>query len=453
MKINFVSPPSDKGKYEHEHLSIPKIGIGYMAAFLEKNGIDCSIIDAKFERLDLEDVMHRLQKENPDILGISAMTSEIYSAAKVAEEAKKRLPNCTTVIGGAHAISIPNETLEEFKDFDILVTGEGEITFLDLIQTIEENKPLDNVKGIMFRKDGEVKVNSPREWIQDLDSLPFPAWHKYPEIPPFFYVLSTRGCPYNCAFCMTILGKQQRKRSPENVVDEIEWLVDTYKTEEISFLDETFTWDRDRTLRLLNLIIDRGLNRKMKWIAQTRVDRVDEDIFLKLKEAGCFKIEFGVESGNQKILNNINKGIKLEKVEEAVRLAKSAGLEVGCSFIIGHPFETRETAQDTIDFIVKLNPDIISLGIMVPHPGTRVYEMAKKGEGNYRLTTADWREFIKFGGSGLELENLSRHEMEKLQAKAYLYLYIKNHRFFDFIAYAFEHRKQALAAAKKMLTF
>lgn len=453
MKIIFVSPPSEKGKYEHEHLFIPKIGIAYMAAFLEKEGIDCSIIDAKFEKLSHEDVISRLEKEVPDIVGISAMTSEIFSAAKVAEEVKKRFPKCITIIGGAHATSIPNETLMEFKDFDILVTGEGEITFLDLIRTIEDNKPLDSVKGILYRKNGKINVSPSRDWIQDLDSLPFPAWHKYPKIPPFFYVLSTRGCPYNCAFCMTILGKKHRKRSPENVVDEIEWLIDTYKVEEINFLDETFTLDRERSLRLLNMIIERGLHKKMKWIAQTRVDRVDEDIFMKLKEAGCFKIEFGVESGNQKILNTIKKGIKLERVEEAVRLAKKAGLKVGCSFIIGHPYETKETAQDTIDFIVKLNPDIISLGIMVPHPGTKVYEMAKKGEGNYRLTSDDWREFVKFGGSGLELENLSRHEMEKLQARAYLYLYLKNFRFFEFIAYAFEHRKQALAAAKKLLPF
>jgi radical SAM superfamily enzyme YgiQ (UPF0313 family) len=250
---------------------------------------------------------------------------------------------------------------------------------------------------------------------------------------------------------MTILGKKHRKRSPESVVNEIEWLLDTYRVEEINFLDETFTFDRERSFRLLNLLIARGLNRRMKWIAQTRVDRVDDDLFSMLRKAGCYKIEFGVESGNQKILDYIKKGIKLDKVERAVKLAKNAGLKVACSFIIGHPFETRKTAQDTIDFIVKLNPDIISIGIMVPHPGTRIYEMARKGEGNYRLTSTDWRGFVKFGGSGLELENLSRHEMEMLQLKAYISLYMKNLRFTEFVAYALEHRRQAFAAARKLL--
>ncbi len=450
VKVTLVSPPSEKGKYEHEHFVIPKNGIGYIAAYLEKNGIDCSILDAKFEGLNFEQVIKRLTEEKPDIVGISAMTSEIESGARVAAKVKRILPRSKTVIGGAHAISIPNETLKEFSQFDFLVTGEGEITFLELVKAIAEDKDLGHVKGILFRRDGEIKTNPPRPWIDDLDQLPFPAWHKYPQKSPFYYVLSTRGCPHQCAFCMTILGKKQRKRSPENVVDELEWLWNTYKVDQMIFLDETFTLDRKRTDQLLGMIIDRGLDRKMKWVAQTRVDRVDEAICRRMKESGCYKIEFGVESGNQKILEIIKKGITLRQVEEAVRSAKRAGLQVGCSFILGHPYETRETAQDTINFIVRLNPDIISIGIMVPHPGTRVYEMAQRGEGNYRLIAAHWSEYVKFGGGGLELKDLPRHELEKLQVKAYLNFYLKNYRFFDLISYGFEHWSQALAAAKKL---
>ena len=451
MKVTLVNPPSDRGKYEHEHTSIPKVGVAYMAAFLEKNGVECSIIDSKFEMLDFQELFRRLAEEKPDIVGISAMTSEIYNAAAVAAEAKRILPNCTTVIGGAHAISIPYGTLEEFEEFDILVNGEGELTILDLVQTISAGKPLDDVQGILFRRNGTIVTNPDRDWIKDLDSLPFPAWHRYPKRAPFYYVLSTRGCPHNCAFCMTILGKKQRKRSPESVVSEIEWILETFNVDEIIFLDETFTLDRERTHRLLDLMIDHGLNRRVRWIAQTRVDRVDQDIFTKLKKAGCVKVEFGVESGNQEILNFIRKGIKLEQVEKAIKMAKQAGLKVACSYIIGHPYETAQTVQDTIDFIVKTNPDIVSVGIMVPHPGTKIYEMAKKGEGNYRLTGTNWNEFVKFGGGGLELENLPRHDLERLQIKAYVSFYLKNARFIDFFSYAFEHRKQALAAAKKFL--
>jgi anaerobic magnesium-protoporphyrin IX monomethyl ester cyclase len=451
MKIVLINPPSEKGKYEHDLMSIPKIGIGYLCAFLEKNSIECSIIDSKFERIGLEEVLRRVEQEAPDIVGISAMTSEIHSGAEAARKIKERMPSCTTVVGGAHSISIPQETMEEFPEFDILVTGEGEYTLLEIVNVIRAAGPLDDIKGIMFRRDGQIVSTPQREWIEDLDSLPFPAWHKYPRVAPFYYVLSSRGCPNNCAFCKTILGKRQRKRSPENVVDEIQWLHDRFGVKKFIFQDETFTLDRKRTEHMLDLMIERGLHSEMEWVAQTRVDRVDEHIFTLLKRAGCGLIEFGVESGNQEILNTVNKRITLQQVEDAVRLAKKAGLKVGCSFILGHPFETRKTAQDTVDFLVKLNPDNISLGIMVPLPGTRIYEMAKKGEGNYRLTSTDWRDFVKFGGGGLEFTNISRHELEKMQAKAYLSLYLKNFRVIDLVSYAYEHRKQALAAAKKLV--
>ncbi|KPK36913.1 MAG: hypothetical protein AMK70_00545 [Nitrospira bacterium SG8_35_1] len=453
MKIILINPPSEEGQYEHDLMSIPKIGIGYISAFLEKNGIDCLVIDSKFEKINLDEVLRRVEREAPDIVGISAMTSEIHSGAETARAVKNLLPTCMTVVGGAHAISIPVETMEEFPQFDILATGEGEYTLLDIVNAIKAREPFDDIKGILFRSDGEIKSTPPREWITDLDSLPFPAWHKYHRVAPFYYVLSSRGCPNNCAFCKTILGKKQRKRSPENVVDEIQWLHDRFNVKKFIFQDETFTMDSKRTEQLLNLIIERELHREMEWVAQTRVDRVDENIFMQLKRAGCNLIEFGVESGNQEILNSVNKRITLKQVEDAVRLAKQAGLRVGCSFILGHPFETKETAEDTVNFLVKLNPDNISIGIMVPIPGTKIYDMARKGEGNYLLTSSDWREFVKFGGGGLEFTGISRHKLEIMQAKAYLKLYLKNYRIIDFIAYAYEHRRQALAAARKMLRF
>ena len=451
MNIALLNPPSEKGQYEHEHLSIPKIGLCYIASFLEREGIPCFLIDAKFEGLSFEETIGRLEKLNPDILGISAMTPEINSAARVAAELKSRIPGVTTVIGGAHAISIPEGTLEEFPQFDILVNGEGELTLLELSRTLENGGSLEGVKGILYRENGTIRTTPPREYIEDLDSLPMPAWDRFEKRPPFYYILSCRGCPFNCAFCMTILGKKQRQRSPENVVDEIQWLADNRGMTDMTFLDGTFTLHRERTNRLLDLLIERGLHRRVRWIAQTRVDRVDEDLFVKMKEAGCYKIEFGVESGNEKILKIIKKRISLEQVEEAVRLAKKASLQTACSFILGHPYETRETLKDTIDFITKLNPHSVSVGIMVPHPGTVVYEMAKAGEGGYRLTSTDWNDYVKFGGGGLEFENLSRKELEKYQAKAYLSLYLKNYRFFDFMAYALEHRTQAKVAAKKLI--
>ncbi len=452
MRVALVSPPSEERKYEHASLSIPKMGLGYLAAVLDENNIDFSVIDAKFEHLGMEEVAGKLKKGVFDIVGITAMTAGIHSAGLVAKEAKRVLPNCTVVIGGAHAISLPKRTMDEFEHFDILVTGEGERTLVELTRAIEKNTPLEDVKGIIFRRNGETIFNPEREWIKDLDSLPFPAWHKYARRSSSYFVLASRGCPHNCAFCKRILGKKVRRRSAENVVAEIEWLHDSLKVKSFEFLDETFTLNRKRADQLLDMLIERGIGKKMRWNAQTRVDRVDEELFIKMKKAGCRQIEFGVESGNQETLDSIDKGIRLEQVETAVRLAKKASLKVGCSFIVGNPFETKEKVQETIDFLVKLNPDIISAGVMIPLPGTKIERMALNGEGNYRFKATSWKEFIRFGGGGLELDGLSRSEMEKLQIRLYLSFYLKNRRFFGLASYALGHRWQVLAAAKKMFS-
>jgi anaerobic magnesium-protoporphyrin IX monomethyl ester cyclase len=452
MKVALVSPPSEKGKYEHMKLSVPKMGVGYLAAMLEANDVECSIIDATFERLTLDDVSLRLEEGKFDVVGISAMTSGIHSAGLVAREAKDKLPWCTTVIGGAHAIALPESTMTEFEFFDVLVKGEGEHTLLDLVRAIDENTSMDNVKGIVFRKNGQLCSTPDREWINNLDELPFPAWHKYPRRKTIYHVLASRGCPHKCSFCQTILGRRVRRRSPGNVIDEIQWLSEEFGADYFEFLDETFTASRVRADQLLDMMIERGLNRKMNWHAQTRVDRVDKELFEKLKKAGCGQIEFGVESGNRKILDSIKKGITLEQVENAVLLARQAGLKVGCSFILGHPNETKETLQDTVDFAAKLNPDVISMGIMIPLPGTEVYRMATAGEGNYIFKPTDWRDFIRFGGEGLELGDASRDVLEKFQVKAYLNYYLKNRRFRDLLMYAVSHRRSAWAFASKLLS-
>lgn len=451
MNVVLVNAPSEKGRYEHEHLAIPKIGLCYMTSFLEKNGVDCGIVDAKFEHLDFEETIRRVVEKKPDVVGLSGMTPEINSAAQVAGEVKKRIPGVTVIIGGAHAIAIPEQTLEEFGQFDMLAIGEGEYTILELIRALETKSPLEDVKGLLLRSNGRLSRTPPREWIEDLDSLPFPAWQRFPKRPPFHYILSSRGCPHHCTFCMTVLGKRFRARSPENVIREIQWLVDTQGMRNMIFLDESFALIRKRTDRMMELMIDQGLHRKVSWVAQTRADTVDRELCEQLKRAGCTKIEFGIESGNPEILKSIRKNINLEQAFQAVRVAKRAGLKTGCSFILGHPNETEKTMQDTIDFIVRQNSTIISVGIMVPHPGTVVYEMAVRGEGGYRITSRNWSDYVKFGGGALELLTLSQDTLRKYQAKAYLSLYLKNYRFLAFFLYAWEHRAQAAVAARKLV--
>jgi len=287
MKVALVYPPAEKGRYEHHFTRTPKIGIGYLASSLEKEGIPCFIVDAKFEGLDAKQVCERLSRERPDVIGLSAMTPEIQCAADVAHLAKQVLPNSLIVIGGVHAIVLPRETLEEYADFDVLVSGEGEFVLPEVVRAFREGRSFEGIEGVAFRRDGAVILNPKRPYIEDLDSIPFPAWDKYPRHSKQYCMMSSRGCPYGCAFCMTIMGTKVRSRSPENVVEEMEWLANTYRPREIVFSDETFTLNLERTDRILDHILARGLERKIRWSAQTRVDRVNYELFAKLKRAGC----------------------------------------------------------------------------------------------------------------------------------------------------------------------
>lgn len=451
MKVVLVYPPSERGRYEHHYIRTPKVGLGYLASCLEKDGISCSILDAKFEGLTLEQVCQRLTQEQPDIIGISAMTPEVQHAADLAKKVKGFLPHSLIVIGGVHAIILPRETLEEYPSFDVLVSGEGELALPEIIRAFQEGQSFEKIQGIAFRRDGGVQVNPPRAYIENLDAIPFPAWQKYPRSSRLYCMISSRGCPHQCAFCMTIMGKKVRLRSAGNVVDEMEWIADTFRAKEIVFSDDTFTQNFKRTDEILEEILARGLERKIRWTAQTRVDKVSYELFSKLKRAGCYKIELGVETGNIEIMKAIKKGISLEEVERAVELAKKASLLVGCNFILGHPFETRKTIQDTIDFIVKLNPHHVTVAIMVPYPGTRIYEMARRGEGNYRLLSSEWKDFVRFAGNGLEMQDIPRHELERLQMKAYLSFYFKNYRIKDFLWYGLKRWRQSLAFLRKLL--
>lgn len=444
MKVILVNPPVAEGRYVSKNYATPVMGLGYIASFLSNMGVEVSIVDAKFENLTMKQTLSRLAVGKPDVIGITAMTMEIDIAEKIASRTKEIFPKIITVIGGAHAIALPLETLQNYPSFDMLVNGEGEKTFSELIEALEGKKPFDYIEGLSFRKDGHVQVNRLREPISDLDALPFPAWHLYPRPASTYFLTSARGCPFNCIFCQRASGKKVRYRSPKSVADEVEYLLTTYHPRLIEFNDETFTVNQKRTHGILDEIMRRGLHKKLNWKVQTRVDQVDYSMLKKMREAGCESVEFGIESGNEDILKVIKKGTTLKQIEQAVSMAKKAGLTVYCDFILGHPFETPETAEATIDFCAKLNPHHASIAIMTPFPGTEVARMAKLGEGGYKSFSEDWSGYTFTAGKGLELENLSRRQMEKLQIIGYLKLYLRNFRFVDLFVHIISYRRQAL---------
>jgi len=449
-KVLLVNPPVATGGYESKECSIPPVGIGYLASYLIQNGISCEIVDGKLEGLTVDEVAVRCTGSGADLVGISAMTPDIVAAGLIAGRIKESSPQTPVVLGGAHAIARPRETLAEFPQFDFLATGEGEQTLHELVGALSNGGHVDSIAGLAYRQNGSIVVNAPRDYILDLDRLPYPAWHLFPQKTRTFAVVSARGCPYHCAFCMRALGQRVRDRSPESVVDEIAFMVERFGADHILFRDETFTVHKKRVMQITGLLISRGLHKKIRWTAQTRADCASAEVFASMKEAGCDTIEFGVESGNQETLDRVSKGIKLEQVEGAVRLARKCGLRVACTFILGHPFETEATVQQTIDFAVRLKPTFLSFGIMSPYPGTAIWKMAQAGEGNYRLLSCDWESFVRFGGGCLELTDISRRRLAVLQVMAYAQFYLRTYNILGLMRYGFPRWRQALAMLRNV---
>jgi len=432
---------------------MPLLGLGYLAGYLRARGVKAGIVDAMFDRLSLEETVQRVVDAAPRLVGLTAMTHEIRRAAEVASAIRRQLPGAIFVIGGPHCTALPERTLEEFDVFDFGVFGEGEETLLELWLALERGESgaaLEKIAGLVWRRGGQAARNKARPWIRDLDALPQPAWDLYGP-SEVYQIFASRGCPFQCIFCMRVLGDEARFRSPKNVVDEFEAVVERYHPREIDFSDETFTLRRGWTLEICDELIRRGLHRSVRWFANGRVNTVDEELLRRMREAGCARIGFGIESGNEEILRAAHKGTSVAQVEKAIAACKRVGLQVEAFYILGFPGETRRAALDTIRLAARLNTTTAAFGIMVPYPGTRVAEMAARGEGGYRLLSRDWSAYDKHLGNALELATLSRRDLERLQARAYLWFYLRNLRIKEFARFVWDKRKAIGKMARKLL--
>lgn len=244
-------------------------------------------------------------------------------------------------------------------------------------------------------------------------------------------------------------GKKVRERSPENVLNEIDHVIHTYHPMIYRFNDETFAFNRDRAMKIADGIIEKGLSRTRKH-ASMRANMIDHGLLEKMKQAGFVYIDLGIETGDEEMLNRIKKGVTFEQIKNAVKMVKKAGIKVGGNYIIGHPGETVETAKKTIKFAIKLNCDFNAIGLMVPYPCTEIANMAKKGEWGYKLLSSDWKDYNKQIGNALELETLSRKQMEWLQATGYVKIYLYNLRLLDLIKFLWHYRNGAFKLLKKM---
>lgn len=428
MKTLLLNPPPEEIIEPGDAPPYPHIGLGYIAGYLRSKKCQVDVLDAKLDRLNSLDVIGAIDDIKPDIIGLTAFTQEIVHVANIAQELKNRHPHCHIVIGGIHATVLPSETLKDFPVFDYAIFGEGEITLYELVKSLENNSPLNEVRGLGFRNKRDICINESRPWNSELDKLPFPAWDLFTEAK-VYPVITTRGCPFRCIFCTRPYGSRIRERSPENVASEVEELVTIYKTKEVVFWDETFGVNKKRAMKIADLFIQENMRDRIRWDLHSRVDTVDYELLEKLKKAGCFHVGFGVESGNAKILEISMKGITLEKAQEAVKIAKTVGLSTSSYFILGLPYETKKTAWDTINFARKLNTNTVSIAIMIPFPKTEIANMVKNGEGGYKQISYDWNDFNKQTGAVIELDCMSRKMLVFFQILGYLMCYICNFRF------------------------
>lgn len=437
MKILLINPNTSDlyGKWQDTSGIWPPLGIAYPAAMLRKIGNhDVKIIDANAENLDFDTILKRVTEFKPGLVGISSVTTLITASLHLANLIKKEL-DVPIVFGGTHVTAASVDTMKN-DCVDFVMRGEAEHTIVELVDALEKGITFENIKGLTYRKDGKVYENPSREFIENLDEIPWPAYDLLPMDKyktrsytdngrNWFSIAGTRGCASLCNFCSAPiqLGRKARFRSPKDVVDEMEYLRDNYGVGNFTFVDSTMTVSKRRTMELAQMMIDRNLN--VEWQCETRVTSADEEMFALMYKAGCKHVAFGIESGDERVLKIIKKGITIDLCFKAVKAAKKVGMITLSSWIFGHTGETKESAMNTIKLAVKLNTDIAFFFIMVPFPGTEVYDKVEEFGGE---KVDDWSQYSIGYNKKLpciESPELTREDLENFVSMAHRKFYFR----------------------------
>ena len=466
MKILLINPPQTFFPGSDPPAANLPLGLLYIAAVLDEAGYKTEILDAfmtdmPFRKIGdvtqvgmpYEKIKKEMQSRKPHIVGIAnPFTTQVEHAVKVADIVKEVDHSILTVVGGPHVTVVPTEFLEESKNVDIAAIGEGEYTMLDIVRFFEGKKKIDNVQGIAHRVTGKVVLNSPRPFNNNLDELPYPAYHlvemeqylnpKKIEYRSFqnraLSMITSRGCPFNCSFCSVHLhmGKTFRAHSVDYVVAHIEHLVKKYRVKTIYFEDDNLTFDIKRFEAICDKIIEKDIKFQWETPNGVRADCLTLELLKKMKKTGCQSVFVGIESGDQYVLDNIiGKSLKLKNVIEFAKMCKKIGLKAGAFYIIGFPGETKENMRNTVEFalMLKRKYDVgMHLLFATPSYGTRLYdECMKKGYIRGTLTPRAFAEVRQNWGLPLiETETFTAMDVKEIASWA-----IKEYRRLSIINY------------------
>jgi len=434
--IILVNPPISTlkryGKLAAVGSVTPPLGLCYIASVLEMEGYTVDIVDAEVLKLSMDETINTILALNSKIIGITSTMTSFHSAIELGRRLKAVNSGLYLILGGPYVSALKTQALD--NSFDFGVYGEGEYTVLELVKFLkgEITQDISGIDGLIYNKDGTFILNKPREYIKNLDTLPYPARHLLPKLNlyrpcaqcykrlPVTTLITGRGCPYSCIFCdHSTFGKKYRTHSAEYVVNEIQTLIEQYGIKEVYIVDDTFTIDKSRVIKICDMIIERGLN--ISWGCCGRVNNVTPEMLHKMRSAGCWMIAYGIESGNQTVMDFVKKGITIDQVKQGIQWTKEAGILAKGYFMLGHPIDTIETIDETIAFAKSLPLDYALFLINSPLPNTEMFEICSS------VGKLDYSDLSNFSAWNAVYEppTVSKKQLELKHREAYRSFYLR----------------------------
>jgi radical SAM superfamily enzyme YgiQ (UPF0313 family) len=437
VKILLIHPKwtDEYGLFAHfakKASTCPPLNLAYLGAIAENSGHNVRIIDGEAERISIDDMVNKIVDFSPDLIGISATTPFYHLAMNLATQIKKTNNNFPVVIGGPHVTVLKEKAFNDCFDFAFI--GEADRSWPLFLDSYEKNGDVSNVKGILYRENGNVKYTGQSESIYDVDSLPLPARHllkndKYKMgtlmgSMKFTTIMTMRGCPFKCIFCSTeVFGKDIRRRSPERVVNEMKECLERYGTKHFLFLDGTLTLNRKHISDICDLVQKENLN--ITFEGGTRADLVDEELIEKMAKSGLVRLFLGLETVDDNIRKTIKKMVPVKSYVVANRLANKYGIETINACIIGLPGETKDTVKKTLSFLRDAREiKQAHISIAIPYPGTELSDMAKNGDYNLKLISDDFSKFRRYNSAVMSVGDFSPDDLIKLQNDAFVSVYL-----------------------------